>query len=85
MTSSRVIFKTGLFVTKTAELQLEALEAISVTQSFLEKVLGCGKLCFTGRGGSPAIFIYVDKPVRIKANVEHVIKQHRKDTSEGVN
>lgn len=36
-------------------------------------------------GGSPAIFIYVDKPVRIKANVEHVIKQHRQDTSEGVN
>ena len=66
VTSHRVIYKEGLFLTNTDELRLDALEAVSVFQPFLEKILGCGRLEFTGRGGSPVKLIYLDNLVRVK-------------------
>ena len=75
VTSHRVIYKEGLFLTKPNELRLDALEAVSVFQPFLDKILGCGKLGFTGRGGSPVTFLFVDNPVRVKKMIEQAINQ----------
>ena len=82
VTSHRVIYKEGLFLTKTNELRLDALEAVSVSQPFLEKILGCGRLGFTGRGGSPVTFLFVDNPVRVKKMIEQAINQQSQSSEE---
>jgi len=81
VTSTRVICKAGLVTTHTDELRLEALEAIAVMQDPLGKLNGYGTLKFTGRGGSPVNFIFVDNPVHVKKSIEQAIK-HCKQSSE---
>ena len=81
VTNTRVICKAGLVTTHTDELRLEALEAIAVMQDPLGKLNGYGTLKFTGRGGSPVNFIFVDNPVHVKKSIEQAIK-HCKQSSE---
>jgi uncharacterized membrane protein YdbT with pleckstrin-like domain len=82
VTSHRVIYKEGLFFTNTYELRLDALESVTMFQSFLEKIVGCGRLGFTGRGGSGVPFVYVDNPVHTRKTVEDVIRQQSQNFEE---
>jgi uncharacterized membrane protein YdbT with pleckstrin-like domain len=70
VTSMRLIFKVGLVARYTAELLLNKVESISVTQSLLGRVLNYGDLVVTGTGGAREVFARVSDPVGFRNEVQ---------------
>ena len=77
ITNKRVIFKTGYFSTRSAELRNENIENVSIQQGILGKILNFGGLVFVGRGGSPVTFLHIKDPVLAKRNIDEAIFKHK--------
>jgi uncharacterized membrane protein YdbT with pleckstrin-like domain len=56
VTTKRVIIKVGVFRRRTLELLLRQVEAISVEQTVLGRMLGFGSVTLTGTGGVREVF-----------------------------
>jgi uncharacterized membrane protein YdbT with pleckstrin-like domain len=69
VTNKRVIVKTGLVRRRTLELLLRQVEAISVDQSLLGRVLGFGSIMLTGTGGVREIFHRVRDPLELRRRI----------------
>ena len=69
VTNRRVIVKTGLVRRRTLELLLRQVEAISVEQSLLGRVLGFGSITLTGTGGVREVFHRVRDPLELRRRI----------------
>lgn len=69
VTNKRVIVKTGLIRRRTIELLLRQVEAISVDQSLLGRLLGYGSITITGTGGVREVFHQVRDPLELRRRI----------------
>ena len=69
VTNKRVIVKTGLVRCRTLELLLRQVEAISVDQSLLGRLLGFGSITLTGTGGVREVFHRVREPLELRRRI----------------
>ncbi|MBF8305021.1 MAG: putative permease of the major facilitator superfamily [Acidobacteria bacterium] len=70
VTSKRVIVKVGLLRRRTLELLLRQVEAISVDQSLLGRLLGFGSLTLTGTGGVREVFHNIASPLEFRRRIQ---------------
>jgi uncharacterized membrane protein YdbT with pleckstrin-like domain len=70
VTNRRIIVKLGFFTTRTLELLHSKVEAISVNQGLLGKMLGYGDIVVTGTGGSREEFKTVASPLELRRAVQ---------------
>jgi uncharacterized membrane protein YdbT with pleckstrin-like domain len=70
VTNKRIIVKLGFFTTRTVELLHSKVEAISVNQGVLGKMLGYGDIVVTGTGGTREEFKAVASPLELRRAVQ---------------
>lgn len=75
VTNYRVVYKVGIFNVHTDELVNSRIEAVSVRQSIMGKILNYGNILFSGTGTSKVVFKKVYAPWWIKSQVEAIIRQ----------
>jgi uncharacterized membrane protein YdbT with pleckstrin-like domain len=69
VTTKRVIIKVGFLRRRTLELLLRQVEAISVEQSVLGRMLGFGSLTLTGTGGVHEVFHNISSPLEFRRRI----------------
>lgn len=69
VTSKRVIVKTGFLRRRTLELLLRQVEAISVDQGVLGRMLDYGSLTITGTGGVHEVFHNISAPLEFRRRI----------------
>jgi uncharacterized membrane protein YdbT with pleckstrin-like domain len=72
VTNKRVLFKVGVLDTRSVELLLGKIEAISVDQSLLGRLLGYGDIVVTGSGGTHEGFTRLQAPLEFRRAVQSV-------------
>lgn len=75
VTNYRVVYKIGIVNIYTEELSNEKVEAVSVQQSFMGRLLNYGNIIFTGTGTSRLVFKKVYAPWWVKSKAEDVIRE----------
>ena len=70
VTNKRIIVKLGFFTTRTVELLHSKVEAISVNQGLLGKMLDYGDIVVTGTGGTREEFKAVASPLELRRAVQ---------------
>lgn len=83
VTDRRVILKWGVFQTRTAEMFLNKVESIGVTQNPLGKMLGYGTIIVRGTGGTPEPFVKVDHPLEFRRQVQTQVEKSEKSNALG--
>ena len=78
VTNKRVMMKTGVFTTRSVELFLNKIEAITVDQNLGGKLFGYGDITITGSGGTNESFSLLQGPVQFRRAVQSVT-----DTAQG--
>ena len=69
VTTKRVIIKVGVFRRRTLELLLRQVEAISVEQTVLGRMLGYGSVTLTGTGGVREVFHNILSPLEFRRQI----------------
>jgi len=72
VTNKRVMMKLGVFRTRSIELLLSKIEAISVDQSLLGRIFGYGNIVVTGSGGTREPFSTIQSPLAFRRAVQSV-------------
>lgn len=70
VTSKRVVIKTGFVRRRTLELLLRQVEAISVDQGIMGRMLGYGSITLTGTGGVHEAFHNIARPLQFRRDVQ---------------
>jgi len=70
VTTTRVIIKVGWLNTRSVELQLAKVEALSVNQDLLGQVLDYGTLVVGGTGGTKEAFTLIKDPIAFRQAVQ---------------
>lgn len=70
VTNKRVIVKVGLIRRQTLETLLQKIEAISVDQSVLGRILNYGTITITGTGGTRESFMNIADPLGFRRAVQ---------------
>jgi uncharacterized membrane protein YdbT with pleckstrin-like domain len=70
VTDKRVIVKSGFIRRRTIELLLRQVEAISVDQGLLGRLLGYGSITLTGTGGVREVFHQVREPLELRRRIQ---------------
>lgn len=70
VTNKRVIVKVGVLQTRSVELLLGKVEAITVTQGLIGKMLGYGQIVITGSGGTKEPFDGIQSPFDFRRAVQ---------------
>ena len=69
VTTKRVIIKIGVFRRRTLELLLRQIEAISVDQTLLGRMLNYGTVTLTGTGGVHEVFHDIGSPLEFRRQI----------------
>jgi uncharacterized membrane protein YdbT with pleckstrin-like domain len=72
VTNKRVMMKVGVFRTRSIELLLSKIEAISVDQSVMGRIFGYGDIVVTGSGGTKEAFSKIQSPLAFRRAVQSV-------------
>ena len=72
VTNKRVLMKVGVFRTRSIELLLSKIEAISVDQSVMGRIFGYGEIVVTGSGGTKEPFSHIQSPLAFRRAVQSV-------------
>jgi uncharacterized membrane protein YdbT with pleckstrin-like domain len=72
VTNKRVMMKIGVFTTRSVELLLSKVEAITVHQSLGGRLFGYGDLVVTGSGGTEERFSNIQAPLELRRAVQSV-------------
>jgi uncharacterized membrane protein YdbT with pleckstrin-like domain len=70
VTNKRVLMKVGVFTTRSIELLLSKVEAITVHQSLMGRLLGYGDIVLTGSGGTKEPFATIQSPLAFRNAVQ---------------
>ena len=70
VTNKRVFIKVGFLRRKTLELLLRHVEAISVDQSVMGRLLNYGSVTLTGTGGVREVFHNISKPLEFRRQIQ---------------
>jgi uncharacterized membrane protein YdbT with pleckstrin-like domain len=70
VTNKRVLMKVGVFTTRSIELLLNKVEAITVHQSLTGRLLGYGDIVLTGSGGTNEPFSTIQSPLAFRNAVQ---------------
>jgi uncharacterized membrane protein YdbT with pleckstrin-like domain len=70
VTNKRVIIKVGFLRRRTLELLLKHVEAISVDQSVIGRILGVGLITLTGTGGVREVFHNISSPLEFRRQIQ---------------
>lgn len=74
VTNKRLVWKVGLLSRKTGELNLKKIEAVSIEQSFLDRLLGCGTIVVVGSGGSRERFSSIATPTEFRKAIQEALE-----------
>lgn len=83
VTSVRLIMKTGLVARETHEVNLDKIEEVLLSQSFLGRILGYGTLTIRGTGIAVIEFPILGQPMQIRRELETAVVRARKLVKEG--
>lgn len=72
VTNKRVMMKVGVFSTRSVELLLGKVEAITVHQSLGGRIFGYGDIVVTGSGGTEEPFRNIQSPLELRRAVQSV-------------
>ncbi len=72
VTNKRVMMKVGVFRARSIEILLRKIEAISVDQSLMGRILGYGDIVVTGSGGTKEAFSNIQSPLAFRHAVQSV-------------
>ncbi len=72
VTNKRVMMKVGVFTTRSVELLLGKIEAISVDQTVGGRIFGYGNIVVTGSGGTREAFSQIQGPLEFRKAVQSV-------------
>ena len=72
VTNKRVMMKVGVFRTRSVELLLGKIEAITVNQSLVGRIFGYGDIVVTGSGGTKEMFSHIQGPLEFRRAVQSV-------------
>jgi membrane protein YdbS with pleckstrin-like domain len=72
VTNKRVMMKAGVFRTRSIELLLGKIEAITVDQGLLGRIFGYGDIVLTGSGGTREPFAGIQSPLAFRRAVQSV-------------
>ena len=70
VTTKRVIIKAGVMRRRTLELLLRQVEAISVDQSLMGRILNYGSLTLSGTGGFREVFHNIAAPLEFRRQIQ---------------
>ncbi|HEX8010758.1 MAG TPA: PH domain-containing protein [Casimicrobiaceae bacterium] len=70
VTNKRVLMKIGVFTTRSIELLLSKVEAITVHQTLTGRLLGYGDIVLTGSGGTNEPFAAIQSPLAFRNAVQ---------------
>jgi len=70
LSNRRVLIKTGFVSRKTVEVTLAKVESVSVSESFLGRMLGYGDLMVRGTGGTTESFSKIANPKELSRQVQ---------------
>ena len=70
VTNKRVIIKIGFVRRRTLELLLRHVEAISVDQTILGRILDFGSVTLTGTGGVREVFHNISTPLEFRRRIQ---------------
>jgi len=70
VTNKRVIIKLGVLSTRSLELLLSKVEAITVTQPLTGRLFGYGEIMVTGSGGTQERFDNIQSPLDFRQAVQ---------------
>ena len=70
VTNKRVLMKIGVFTVRSIELLLSKVEAITVHQSLMGRMLGYGDIVLTGSGGTVEPFSTIQSPLEFRNAVQ---------------
>lgn len=76
VTSKRLIVKTGVFHVHSIDTLLTKVEAVSVDQGLVGRLLGYGTVTITGTGGTKESFHGIPKPLLFRMKVQEQIAGH---------
>jgi uncharacterized membrane protein YdbT with pleckstrin-like domain len=77
VTNKRVMMKVGVLRTRSIELLLGKIEAISVDQGILGRIFGYGDIVLTGSGGTREPFTGIQAPLDFRRAVQTVTDAQR--------
>ncbi len=69
VTTKRIVIKVGVIRRRTLELLLRQVEAISVEQSIMGRMLNYGTITLTGTGGVKEAFSNIARPLEFRRHV----------------
>jgi uncharacterized membrane protein YdbT with pleckstrin-like domain len=72
VTNKRVMMKVGVFSTRSVEILLNKIEAITVNQGFIGRVFDYGDIVITGSGGTREAFPRIQGPLAFRRAVQSV-------------
>jgi uncharacterized membrane protein YdbT with pleckstrin-like domain len=70
VTDKRVVMKTGIIQRRTLETMLSKVEAISVDQSIMGRLLNYGTIVVVGTGGTREQFTNISRPLEFRRQVQ---------------
>ena len=70
VTTKRVVIKVGFVQRQTLELLLRQVEAISVDQSIMGRILNYGSVTLSGTGGVRGVFHNIAKPLEFRRKIQ---------------
>jgi uncharacterized membrane protein YdbT with pleckstrin-like domain len=69
VTDRRVIYKTGLIRRHTAEMNMDKVESVTVTQSLLGRLLDFGSVRIRGTGEGLEHLHYISSPISLRNTI----------------
>ena len=75
VTNQRVILKRGFIQRETQELQLRAVEEVSLDQGILGRIFGYGKINVHGTGEEEILFPTIGDPLELRRALQEAIGQ----------
>ena len=77
ITDRRVLMSTGWFYRRSLELFMDKIEAVSMRQTLISRVLGYGTIIIIGTGGSRDAFIYINQPMKFRRKVQQYMDAYK--------